>query len=108
MWNLKTKQNKKDTNERIYKTEINLQTKKANLWLLKEKGAGWGMNQEFEINVYTLLYVKQIANKDLLYSTGNYTQYFVITFKVKEFEKEYIYICITESLCCTPETNTAM
>ena len=28
---------------------------------------------------YTLLYVKQVTNKDLLYSTGNYTQYFVIT-----------------------------
>ena len=28
---------------------------------------------------------------DLLYSTGNYTQYFVITYKGKESEKEYIY-----------------
>ena len=30
--------------------------------------------------------------KDLLYSTGNSTQYFVITYKGKESEKEYIYI----------------
>ena len=29
-------------------------------------------------------------NEDLIYSIGNYTQYFVITYK----EKEYIYICI--------------
>ena len=32
----------------------------------------------------------EITNKDLLYSTGNYTQYFVITYKGKESEKEYI------------------
>ena len=43
-------------------------------------------------------------NKDLLYSTWNYTQHFVIAYKIKEYEKEYTYI--TESLCCTPETNT--
>ena len=30
--------------------------------------------------------------KDLLYSTGNYTQYFVITYKGEVSEKEYIYI----------------
>ena len=53
-------------------------------------------------------------NKDLLYSTGNYTQYFVITYKGKKSEKEYIYVCmctyihiyITESLCCTLGANT--
>ena len=33
----------------------------------------------------------KIDNKDLLYSTGNYTQYFVITYKGKESEKEYMY-----------------
>ena len=33
-------------------------------------------------------------NKDLLYSTGSYTQYFVITYKGKESEEEHIYICI--------------
>ena len=48
---------------------------------------GGGINKEFGINIYTLLYIKQITNKDLLYSTGNYTQYFVITYKGKESEK---------------------
>ena len=43
-----------------------------------------------------------------MYSTGNSTQYFVITYKGKESEKKTdIYVCITESLCCTPETNTS-
>ena len=33
---------------------------------------------KFGINIYTLLYLKQIPNKDLLYSTGNSAQYSVI------------------------------
>ena len=38
----------------------------------------------------------------LLYSTGNYIQYCVINYNRKEYEKK---IHISESLCCTPETN---
>ena len=38
----------------------------------------------------TLLYLKQIINKDLLYSTGNYTQYFVITYKGKESDRKSV------------------
>ena len=42
-----------------------------------------------------------------MYSTGNYTQYPVITYNGKESEKEYTYyIYIAESLCCTLETGT--
>ena len=37
-WNLK----KKNTNELIYKTEIDPQTQKTNLWLPKGKGVGEG------------------------------------------------------------------
>ena len=50
----------------------------------------------------------KINSKDLLYSTGNYIQYLVITYSGKESGKEYIhiYMYMTESLCCTPETNT--
>ena len=56
-------------------------------WLPKGKGGG-GINQEVGINIYTLLYIKQIINKDLLYSTGNATQYSVIIYMGKECEKE--------------------
>ena len=47
---------------------------------------------------------------DLLYSTGNSTQYSVIAYMGKESEKEGLctYIHITESLCCTLETNTTL
>ena len=52
----------------------------------------------------------QINDKDLLCSTGNYTQHLVITYNGKESEKEYMYVhmYVTESLCCTPETNTTL
>ena len=39
---------------------------------------GGGIDWEFGINMYTLLYLKYITNKDLLYSTGNSAQYSVI------------------------------
>ena len=58
---------------------------------------GGGINQEFGINRYTLLYIKQITNKDLPYNTGNYIQYLVINYNEKDSEKEYIYY-INESL----------
>ena len=32
-----------------------------------------------------------MINKDLLYSTGNYTQYFLITYNGKESGKEFIH-----------------
>ena len=60
------------------------------------KGDGGGgrveINEEIGINRYTLRYIKQINNRDLLHSTGNSTQYLVITYDGKESEKEYIYI----------------
>ena len=114
-----------------------------------ERGQG-GINQEFGVKRYTLLYIKQIGNslavqwlglhaltakgpglisgrgtkipqparhgqkikdkikqinnKDLLYSTGNYIQYLLIIYNGKNLKK-YINIRITESLCGTPETH---
>ena len=40
------------------------------LWLLEERGGEGEIDWEFGINIYALLYLKQIANKDLLHSTG--------------------------------------
>ena len=85
MWNLKY-----DTNELIYKTETDSQMWKTNLWLPKGKGSEGGINQEFWISRHKLLYIKQINNEVLLYSTGNYTQYLIINYNGKQSEKEYI------------------
>ena len=43
-----------------------------------------GVNWEIEIDVYILVYIKWITNKDLLYTTGNSTQYSVMAYMGKE------------------------
>ena len=90
MCNLKKK---KGTNELIYKTEIESQMQKTNLWLPGGKGMG-RTNWEIGIDVYTLLYIKQITNKDLLYSTGNSTQQSVMTYMGKESKKEWVHVYV--------------
>ena len=87
-----------------YKRETDSQISKTNLRLPKKETWRAEINQESGINTYTILYIKQITNKDLLQSIGNYTQYSVITYMGKEYEKEQIY----ESLCCIPEINTTL
>ena len=70
--------------------------RQTDLWLPKEKGQGQrevGINQEFRINIHILLYEKYIINKDLLHSsTGNATQYSVITYMEIDSENEWIYV----------------
>ena len=106
MWNLK----KNVTNEPTYKTEIESQMQKTNLRLLGGKSGG-GINWEIGIDIYTLPYIKQITNKDLLYSTSNSIQYSVMAYMEKNLKKtKRVDICIyiTDSLCCMPETNTTL
>ena len=81
---------KNGTNEPIYKTEIHRQ--KTNLWLPKGTGAGGGINWDIGIDIYTLLYIKSITNKNLLHSTGNSTQYSVMPYMGTESKKEWIYV----------------
>ena len=55
---------------------------------------GEGINWENGTDIYTLLYVKQITNKDLLYSKRNSTQYSVMTYMGKESKKEWMYVYV--------------
>ena len=48
-----------------------------NLWLPGGKDEGKGIVRESGINMYTLIYLKWITSKDLLYSTGNSAQCYV-------------------------------
>ena len=57
------------------------------------KGGG-GINWEIGIDIYTLLCIKQITNKDLLYSTKKSTQYSVMTYMGNESKKEWIYVYV--------------
>ena len=45
----------------------------------KEERVNW----EIGTDIYTPLYINQITNKDLLYSTGNATQYSAMTYMEK-------------------------
>ena len=50
-----------------------------------EKGQIW-------IDISALLYVIEMTRKSLLYSTGNSTQYSIMTYMGKESKKEWIYV----------------
>ena len=61
------------------------------------------------MDMYTLLYLKQVTNQDLLYSTRNSAQCSVATWMEEEFGGEWIlWICMAESLCRPPESTTAL
>ena len=75
MWNLKH-----NINDYICKTETDSQIQKINQQLPKGRGKGGGAKQGYGIKRYKLLCIKQISNKDILYSTGNYSHYLIITF----------------------------
>ena len=49
----------------------------------------------------------KINSKDLLYDTKSYIKYLVINYNQKNW-KIKIETYITESLCCTLETNTSL
>ena len=55
------------------------------------------------IGICTLRYMEWLANDDLLYSTGNSTQYSVIICGKRVWKRMDVCTCITESLCCTEE-----
>ena len=48
------------------------------------------------INIYTLLDIKYIIKKDLLYCTRRSAQHSVITYMGKESGKEWTYVYVTE------------
>ena len=62
--------------QRLTDTENKLMVKEGERWVRT--------NEDVGINIYILLYIKEITNKNLLYSTENYIQCFVITYKGKE------------------------
>ena len=53
-----------------------------------------GRKWEVGIDIYTLLYMEWISNKDLLHSTGKSTQYSVVTSMGKEAKKEWIEVYV--------------
>jgi len=60
--------------------------------------------------MYTLLNLKWITNKDLLYSTWDSAQYHVAAWMVRGICGGGMdtCVCVAESLCCSPETVIAV
>ena len=61
-------------------------------------GMDWGFGTD---DICTMRYMELLANRDLLYSTENSTQYSAIIYVGKESEREWIHM--PGSLCCTAE-----
>ena len=81
MWNLKIN----DTNEL---------TKQAHRLWKQNYCWGEGRVREFGMDMYTLLYLKWITNKDLLYSTWNSVQRYVAACMGGEFWGEWIHVYV--------------
>ena len=65
--------------------------------------------RESGMDMYTLLYLKCIINKDLLYSTWNSTQCYVAAWMGGGFAGRVdTCICMAESLHCSPEIITTL
>ena len=61
----------------------------TNLWLL---AGDKGIAREFGMDMYTLLYLKWITSKDLLYSTWNSAQCYVVAWMGEECGGEQIQV----------------
>ena len=55
---------------------------------------GKGIVRESGMDVYTLLYLKWIINKDLLYNTWKSAQCYVAAWMGGKFRGEWIHICV--------------
>ena len=60
------------------------------------------------MDMYPLLYLKWITNKNLLCSTRNSTQCSVAAWMGGKFRGEWIHECMAESLCYLPEIVTTL
>ena len=61
---------------------------------------------EFGMDMYTLLYLKQITNKELMYSTGNSAQCYVAAWMGGELGGEWMHVYMWLSpFSCPPETE---
>ena len=62
---------KNGTDELLCKAGIETQMQRTNIWTPSGEngvgGGGGGMNWDIGIDIYTLIYIKQIASKNLLY-----------------------------------------
>ena len=56
-----------------------------------------GRDSEFGMDMYTLLSLKWITKKDLLYSTWNSTQCYMAAWTGREFQEEWMHVYVWPS-----------
>ena len=87
--------------------QIDLLTKQKETHRLRKRTYGCqgeGKVREFGMVMYVLLYLKWITNRDLLYSTWNFAQYYVAVWMEGRFVGEWIYVYVWLSpFSCLPE-----
>ena len=80
---------KNGTDEPVCRAEIETQMQRTNVWTPREEsgggGSGGGMNWEIGIDMYTLMCIKWITNKNMLYKKIN-----KIKFKSSHTKKEFV------------------
>ena len=65
--------------------------------------------RELGMDMYTVLYLQRITNKDLLYSTGKFAQCYVAAWMGGEFVGEWIHAYfMAEFFRCSSETITTL
>ena len=78
------------------------------LVVAKGEGGGEEKDREFGNSRCKVLYTGWKNHKVLLYNTGNYIQYLIISHNGKEYEKKNVHMCITKSLCCRAEIGMTL
>ena len=92
-WNVKGNDTSELENDRSELTKVcerltGFENKLMGFW---REGSGKGTVREFGMNMYTLLYLEWVTDKDLLYSTCNSAQCCVPAWMGGEFGGEGIY-----------------
>ena len=77
----------------IHRNLFTKETHREQIYGCQEEGSGEGIVREFGIDMYTLLYLKWIANKELVYNTGNSAQCYVAAWMGGEYQ-ENGYMCM--------------
>ena len=67
-----------------------------------------GLDGDFGVSKFKLQHWRWIGHEVLVSSTGNSVQSLGIHQDGREYEKKNVYICMTESLCCTAEMDTTV
>ena len=62
--------------------------------MVTSRKAGIGIDWKFGMDLYTLLYLKQITKRDLLYSTGNSVQCYLAAWMGEDFEGKWIHVYV--------------